>query len=614
MSLVVCGVYDQAKSQSRCPLLACIDNRRPFWLWSVSGQAYGRVRDEGKQVCAVNKVVVGPPCLKYAADITKTLAHLTHVRVPQWRTEMRKRKVLYISDSLGTPIPHRGIFNFSVAYIETLKKSGASVTLLVERPDGQGIHKHWLESDLALEKSMDPWQNREIYKYLNSGSFKYSLEINEHVDFAARDAAHYSVLKFLERHQVEHIETHVRNIDNDFYLVQGDPIEAQAKQLRKTTRIDFIAKYFDNSSFPYCSEATNIPNDLITETNEYLQLFDGFLSINCVYSNALTRAHNFIPPYPVDCSDYDEVIVDSPHYLSLVHNKPDATSLTLYDLIPLKNTSLSEESHRSFSQKLFASLALDANITFISKASQLEFHECFPERTLRSERIVYPPVRNALSQTDEHTPEAKKYMAEIGRKKQFDWRRALTQQNGALGRYPKFRSLLRSKLVGHRQEWNLSLPYFVTVLSDEPYKNAILCVKAFRKLEGRSNILIVGRMDAPKYVGDEGAPNIHFTGFISDRLKNELIANSAGLIFPSFYEGFGIPVLEGALQGVPVLCSSINVFREIVGDNSLYFDPNSEDDLVARVLETLRDPTAAKARATAAQAFVRERFMQEITL
>ncbi|WP_223262889.1 glycosyltransferase [Sphingobium sp. SCG-1] len=156
------------------------------------------------------------------------------------------------------------------------------------------------------------------------------------------------------------------------------------------------------------------------------------------------------------------------------------------------------------------------------------------------------------------------------------------------------------------------MPYFVTVLSDEPYKNAALCIKAFSKLEDHANLLIVGRMDAKKYVGEAMPRNIHFTGFISDTLKNELIANSTGLIFPSFYEGFGIPVLEGALQGAPVLSSAIDVFREIVDTNGLYFDPRSADELVACVMETLSNPTAAKARASAAQAFVRAKFMQEV--
>lgn len=308
---------------------------------------------------------------------------------------MGHRKLLYISDSLGTPIPHRGIFNFSVALIEKLKASGASVTLLVERPDGQGVRRQWFESEVKLGKSMAGWQNNEVYRYLNSNSFAFSLQLNEHVDFAARNAAHYRAVKFLEQHQVEHLETHIRNIENDFYLTPGNEIERQAKKLWKDTRIEYLREYFDKLSFPYYSAATNTHTE-ITEATEYLQLFDGFVTVNCVYSNALTRAHNFIPPYRVDCSGYDEVIVDGPHYLSLKNYNPETTSVTLYDLIPLQNSSLGEESHRSFSQKLFASLALDANAIFISEAAQREFHQCFPDRKFRSERIIYPTVRAAL--------------------------------------------------------------------------------------------------------------------------------------------------------------------------------------------------------------------------
>lgn len=525
---------------------------------------------------------------------------------------MTQRRILYISDSLGTPIPHRGIFNYSVALIERLKASGASVTLLVERPDSHGIRKAWLDSPLELEKAMDPWQNNEIYRYLNSGSFAYSLDLNEHLDFAARDAAHYRVLKYLERQQVEHPDTILRNIDTDFYLVPGDPVETEAKRLRKQVKIDFIADYFNARSQPYYSTATDVDRDLVTDTTKYLQLFDGFTSINCVYSGALTRAHNFIPPYKVDCSIFDEVIVDGPHYISLVNNNPDKTWVIFHDLIPLFNSSLSEESHRSFSQKMFASLAFGANVIFVSETSQKEFHDYFPNQTLRSERIIYPPARTSLSQLDTETPEAKRYLADLPRARETQRRSAVTQRGGALRRLSKFPPLAWLKRRQPTEIWNSGLPFFVTVLSDEPYKNAALCIKAFSKLEDRANLLVVGRMDAKRYVGETMPRNIHFTGFISDTLKNGLIANSAGLVFPSFYEGFGIPVLEGALQGAPVLCSAIDVFREIVGESGLYFDPHNADELIACVMETLSDPAAAKTRASTAQAYVRTKFMQEI--
>lgn len=523
---------------------------------------------------------------------------------------MTQRRILYISDSLGTPVPHRGIFNFSVALIERLKTSGASVTLLVERPEGHGIRKAWLDSPVEFEKAMDPWQNNEIYRYLNSGSFAFSLDLNEHLDFAARDAAHYRVLKYLDQQHVEHPDTILRNIDTDFYLVPGDPVEMEAKRLRKQVRIDFIEDHFNSRSKPYYSGATEIDNDLITETTQYLQLFDGFLSIDRVYSGALTRAHNFIPPYQVDCSLFDEVIVDGPHYISLLNNNPDKTWVTLYDLIPLSNSYLGEESHRSFSQKLFASLELDGNIIFISETAQRQFHDCFPNRIWRSERIIYPPVRTSLRQLDTETPEAKRYLADLPRIRETQRRSAITQRGGVLRRLSKFISRLNPPRT--TDVWNSGLPYFVTVLSDEPYKNAALCIKAFSKLQNHANLLIVGRMDAKKYVGETVPCNIHFTGFISDTLKNELIANSTGLIFPSFYEGFGIPVLEGALQGAPVLASAIDVFREIVGANGLYFDPRNAEELVVCVMETLSNPAAAKARASAAQISVRDKFIQEI--
>ncbi len=73
---------------------------------------------------------------------------------------------------------------------------------------------------------------------------------------------------------------------------------------------------------------------------------------------------------------------------------------------------------------------------------------------------------------------------------------------------------------------------------------------------------------------------VHFLGFISEEKLAAVWFGSDFLIFPSLYEGFGIPVLEAMSIGKPVLCSNRTSLPEVAGDAALYFDPRKPEELV----------------------------------
>ena len=66
-----------------------------------------------------------------------------------------------------------------------------------------------------------------------------------------------------------------------------------------------------------------------------------------------------------------------------------------------------------------------------------------------------------------------------------------------------------------------------------------------------------------------------------------LYQGAKSLIFPSFYEGFGIPIIESMVSGTPVITSKDGCFREAGGPNNLYIAPYSEDDLASAMLSLL---------------------------
>ncbi|WP_421732008.1 glycosyltransferase, partial [Brevundimonas sp.] len=73
-----------------------------------------------------------------------------------------------------------------------------------------------------------------------------------------------------------------------------------------------------------------------------------------------------------------------------------------------------------------------------------------------------------------------------------------------------------------------------------------------------------------------------------------LLRGAAGLVFPSLYEGFGIPPLEAMVQGCPVIASDIPATREVCADAALYFDPTDDAALADRMRTLLNGPDPAR--------------------
>lgn len=74
-----------------------------------------------------------------------------------------------------------------------------------------------------------------------------------------------------------------------------------------------------------------------------------------------------------------------------------------------------------------------------------------------------------------------------------------------------------------------------------------------------------------------------FPGYISNEQFSALLASCKALIFPSLYEGFGMPLLEAMQKGRPVLCSRVTSLPEVGGDAALYFDPRKPETIVTQI-------------------------------
>jgi alpha-1,3-rhamnosyl/mannosyltransferase len=100
--------------------------------------------------------------------------------------------------------------------------------------------------------------------------------------------------------------------------------------------------------------------------------------------------------------------------------------------------------------------------------------------------------------------------------------------------------------------------------------------------------------------------HVHFTGYVEDEALAELLNAAYALVFPSLWEGFGLPAVEAMACGVPVLASRRGSLPEIVGEAGMYFEPENPAAIAAAVLSLLRDPDRRERLSATARLRARE--------
>lgn len=135
-------------------------------------------------------------------------------------------------------------------------------------------------------------------------------------------------------------------------------------------------------------------------------------------------------------------------------------------------------------------------------------------------------------------------------------------------------------------------PYLLCVGNVKPHKNFQRVIQAFAKIQARHDVdlMLVGRKEG-FLAGDSavldlaGVPEgrLQFTGHVSDSLLRSYYAHAEALVFPSLYEGFGMPPLEAMASGCPVVASNAASIPEVCGEAVIYCDPHSVDDIADKI-------------------------------
>lgn len=157
----------------------------------------------------------------------------------------------------------------------------------------------------------------------------------------------------------------------------------------------------------------------------------------------------------------------------------------------------------------------------------------------------------------------------------------------------------RSKAGIHLKELGIDMPYILSVGTIEPRKNLTGLLESFALLKSKKIFqgkLVVAGMQGWKlerigeYIKELGvASDVVFTGFVSDTQLRQLYNMAEVFVFPSFYEGFGFPILEAFCCGVPVVTSSTSSCGEIAADAALKVDPKDIQGIAHAIAQVLSD-------------------------
>jgi glycosyltransferase involved in cell wall biosynthesis len=169
--------------------------------------------------------------------------------------------------------------------------------------------------------------------------------------------------------------------------------------------------------------------------------------------------------------------------------------------------------------------------------------------------------------------------------------------------YPGFSSQFRVigeiREIGEVQKkYGISGDYLIAVGTLQPRKNYEMLMRVFAKLKsgGRPETLVI--------VGKKGwlydslfaevkrlnvEHDVIFIGYVPDQDLAYLLNGAKAYVLASLYEGFGIPILEAQASGVPVACSRVSSIPEVAGEAAVYFNPESEVDMVEKLNQLLTE-------------------------
>jgi glycosyltransferase involved in cell wall biosynthesis len=155
------------------------------------------------------------------------------------------------------------------------------------------------------------------------------------------------------------------------------------------------------------------------------------------------------------------------------------------------------------------------------------------------------------------------------------------------------------------QEQGVTKKYLLFLGTIEPRKNLLKLLEAYALLpvdvRHQYQLVIVGKVDwkyaeTKQKIDDmqSAGYEINYLGYVDDQTRAALYKRASLFVFPPFYEGFGMPILEAMSYDTPCAISDIPVFKEVAGQAAAYFNPLDAQDMADTITAELTRPSVTK--------------------
>lgn len=240
-------------------------------------------------------------------------------------------------------------------------------------------------------------------------------------------------------------------------------------------------------------------------------------------------------------------------------------------------------------------LAVSRQIVTIHDCGFHDHAECFSPFFVKWYRWMIPLLARRARQVITVSEFSRQRLMELARIRE---ERITVIPNGVSER---FQPATPDTIAEMKERLGLPERYILSVGTLEPRKNLARLFQAWRQLAVREpdvSLVVVGM---PNHVFravnvEDDLPRTCFTGHVDDRDLPTIYAGSELFVFPSLYEGFGLPVVEAMASGLPVLTSSTSSLGEIAGDAAETIDPTDTGAILDAMLRLARDPELRRER------------------
>jgi len=154
--------------------------------------------------------------------------------------------------------------------------------------------------------------------------------------------------------------------------------------------------------------------------------------------------------------------------------------------------------------------------------------------------------------------------------------------------------LENEKTYGILRKFNIPDKYIMTLGNPKPHKNIKRLVEAYLGSDIVEGLVVVGINRRQIELSGERMNRIIFLPSVTEEELKGLYQCARLFVLPSLYEGFGLPALEAASAGVPVVSSNCKACREVLGDSARFVQPQSAEDIIRGMKETLRNEKLRK--------------------